>query len=198
MHEMIQSARNQVKDLYGIDPSSIEMVFEKKGLRFFEGGCTWIDENRKALIQIKPGKVFFYKKEEILAHEYVHALRAHLDEPKFEEFLAYRTSKNKFRALFGPMILSEKEVYLFFFSLLLQFFYYPLFFVPIFLIACSLLRILRRNYQFKQAKCCLEKYLETGKKAESILFLLKDKEIIQLSKGNDLLAKKLINKSLSF
>jgi hypothetical protein len=194
MQEMIQSAIKQVKDLYDIEPSNIEVVFDNKGLRFFEAGCTWIDENKNAYIQIKKKKSLFYSLEEVLAHEYVHALRAHLDEPKFEEFIAYKTSKSKLRAFIGPMISSQKEVYLFLFSLLLQFFYYPFVLIPLFLILVSLMRVQRRINQWKRAKLILEKYLSKEKKAEFILFWLKDKEIIRLANSDEMFAKKLIDK----
>jgi hypothetical protein len=193
MQEIIQSAVKQVKDLYNVDASSVQIVFEKKGLSFFEGGCTWIDDKRNALVQISPKNIPFYSKQEILAHEFVHALRAHLDENKFEELIAYQTSKNSIRAFLGTLVNSSKEVYLFFISFFLSALYLPLLCLPLILSLLALYRSVKRFLQWHRAKRCLKPYLKPYQKPEFVLFWLKDNEIIRLAKGDSAYAEKLTN-----
>ena len=193
MQEIIQTAVKQVKDLYNVDASNIKIVFEKKGLSFFEGGCTWIDNERNAFVQISPKNIAFYSKEEILAHELVHALRAHLDENMFEELIAYQTSKNCIRAFLGTLVNSSKEVYLFLLSCFLSALYLPLIALPLILSILALFRSIKRFLQWGGAKKSLKPYLNPGQKPEFVLFTHKDNEIIRLAKGDIEYARKLTN-----
>ncbi|MBS0623617.1 MAG: hypothetical protein JSS62_03250 [Verrucomicrobia bacterium] len=105
---------NTVIDLEGIRLDWVTVSYSRKGLRFWEGGCTWIGpkgmeiqlhptfENKETLYKI-------YSKSELLQHEAVHALRVGFHEPQFEEFLAYQTSKFKLRRVLGPIFRSPKE-----------------------------------------------------------------------------------------
>lgn len=61
------------------------------------------------------------EKSEYIAHEAVHAARCAFNEPKFEEVLAYSTSKSKIRRFFGPLFRSSKEALLFVFISLSMF-----------------------------------------------------------------------------
>lgn len=100
-----------------------EVRYSNKGLLPWQGGATFIDED-KIVIQLRKAyerkeKIYgIYPKEEIIAHELVHAKRMHLDEPCFEEILAYRTSSSPFRRYFGPLFRSSFESVLFLLSFL--------------------------------------------------------------------------------
>lgn len=106
--------------LYGWIP----IVYSNKGLSFLEAGATWVEYYEGIpypIIQLKRGfknkeKWLFYKKDEVLKHELVHAYRIAFEEPKFEEFIAYATSKYKFRRLLGPIFQNQKETYFFLLS----------------------------------------------------------------------------------
>src|SRR6478609_5859945 len=74
--------------LFDINPDWVELSNHTKGLRLWEGGCTWIDEGH-VTIQIHPafqqkGKYCGYERDEILAHELVHVIRSQFEEPIFE------------------------------------------------------------------------------------------------------------------
>ena len=95
-------------------PDWIQINIGSNGLTFWEGAATWIEENedgsRSCQIQLKDSWLTrLYPKEEIIAHEMVHAMRHMFDERRFEEILAYQTSKNRFRRYFGPIFSSPKE-----------------------------------------------------------------------------------------
>ena len=92
----------------------MEIRESSKGLRPWEAAAAWIEEDpqigRRVSIQIKNSFLSrFYPLEETVAHEMVHAMRLMFDERRFEEILAFRTSKNRFRRYFGPLFSQPRE-----------------------------------------------------------------------------------------
>lgn len=120
-----EPALDRMENLYGCRPDWIVAHYSDQNLPFFQGGATWIVEKkgvRIPLIQLKEkferGSLLgLYKREEVLAHEIVHAVRMPFDEPRFEEIFAYRTSQSWWRRAFGPLF--EKSWESVFFLLLL-------------------------------------------------------------------------------
>lgn len=150
----------------------------------WEGGCTWVREDKSCFIQVRPKPPLFYTHEEIIAHELVHAFRSHMNEPQFEEFIAWRTSKNQFRAFLGPIIERPFEVYIFFFSLLLPIFESSFFVLPFLLIFSALIRLIKKNIVWEKSKRKLMPFMIKGQKPEHLLVHLSDKQIKALSKMN--------------
>lgn len=120
LKENTQEARNVVRSCYDIDPSWVTVIFSKKELFPWEAGCMWYDD--KPLIQLhsrfekKKKYLLFYDRDEILAHEYVHAARSPLHSKSFEEFFAYfvslqfgRGPLRLLRAFFGPLFEHPRE-----------------------------------------------------------------------------------------
>lgn len=138
-----EAANRRVEALYDCAPDWIVAHYSNDQLSFFQGAATWIvreKEVRIPLIQLKEkfesGSLFkFYGRDEVLAHEAVHAVRMQFDEPKFEEIFAYRTSTRWWRRFLGPLFEKPWEAYLFI----------ALLFVPI---ACEVLEIIDRAVPF--------------------------------------------------
>ncbi|MCP5470336.1 MAG: hypothetical protein H7A36_07535 [Chlamydiales bacterium] len=132
----------------------VTIKYSNKGLRFWEAGCTWI-ENGDATIQLrtcfkaKERYLGLISKKELLAHEMVHAMRAHLNEPRFEEVLAYQTSSLAFRRYFGPFFRTPRESLLFMVALLVTPFFWPL---PTLLVGVGLLRLVRTQRTYAKAR----------------------------------------------
>jgi hypothetical protein len=92
------------KKLFHAAPDWVEIRYGHQGLRPWEGAAAWIEEGGRASIQIKNNRFTrLYPLEETVAHEMVHAMRVAFGEPRFEEILAFRTSKNPLRRYFGPL-----------------------------------------------------------------------------------------------
>jgi len=183
------TAHQRVKDLFGKAPDWVPIHISSKGLPFWEGAALWIEEEegrRTCQIQIK--KSLFYSQEEMLAHEMVHAMRILFDEPKFEEILAYQTSKSRFRRYFGPLFSSPCESKVFIWVLLLSwigfigaefldFSWGALFFaLPFCVLSWSLFRLRKAQKIFAAAVQNLKKYTP---QPLSILLCLTDQEIEQ-------------------
>jgi hypothetical protein len=103
-----------MKEIFNISPDWIETILNSKGLLPWEGAATWIEELPKGMrscrIHLKDSLIArWYPKDEMIAHEMVHASRLMFDESRFEEILAYRTSKKWFRLYFGPLFSSPLE-----------------------------------------------------------------------------------------
>jgi hypothetical protein len=134
--EETQEARTLVQHCYDIDPFWVSIVFSKKNLLPWEAGCTWWSEElaESPLIQLhsffekKKRYLGLYDRDEVLAHEYVHAVRGPLASDRFEEFFAYFTSIQSgqglfrlFRFFFGPLFENPREPIIFVGALLVAF-----------------------------------------------------------------------------
>ncbi|NGX38613.1 MAG: hypothetical protein K1000chlam2_01788, partial [Chlamydiae bacterium] len=112
-------AQEKTKALYDLSPDWIVAYYSNRNLPFFQGAATWITEKdtmRIPLVQLKEkfeeGSLMrLYRREEVLAHEAVHAARMQFDEPYFEEIFAYKTSPRSWRRFFGPLFQSSWESY---------------------------------------------------------------------------------------
>ena len=98
---------------------------------FLQASCTTILEINKLLpiaIITKPSKFssYFVSSKEVLNHEKIHALRAMFEKSKYEEFIAYRTSKSFFRRYFSPIIGSTFDRIIFYTAAILTPLFYPL------------------------------------------------------------------------
>jgi hypothetical protein len=181
-----------VKTLFDIDPDWVPVVYDNKGLYFWEGGCTWITQDQ-VTVQLnrafqKRGSWFGYSRDEILAHELVHAVREKFEEPIFEEVLAYQTTSFPLRRYFGPIFRTANES--FFFMIALSLFTATFFLSQFHTLAlvgflCFLsigaLRLLRMQLIFSRTQKKLSR-LVGKQRALAVMLRLTDKEIIRFSK----------------
>lgn len=195
-------AQEITKHLYDFTPDWIVAYYNDRKLSFFQGGATWISEKenlRLPLIQLRHeferGKLFaFYKKEEVLAHEAVHAARMQFDEPLFEEIFAYKTSPSVLRRFMGPIFKHTWEAY-FFLSLLLvpialqimEIFgmeigiFELLSFAPAVFFAYLFFRLLLLRSILAIALKRLKKFLQNPLRNWAVAFRLRDKEIFRFA-----------------
>ncbi|NDE83045.1 MAG: hypothetical protein EB051_05485 [Chlamydiia bacterium] len=178
----------------------IPVIFEKKGLSFWEGGVLWIDNISGLaipLIQIREnflkGSYLFYNIEEVVAHEILHASRIAYDEPQYEEILAYHTSPQSLRKYIGPLFPTVRDTYIFIglftLGLVLELIalllgtlnQIPFFCLPVFWILLLGTRLYVKQKRFITALSHLEKVLPRPLEALSVIAKLKDKEIDALA-----------------
>lgn len=99
----------------------VKAFYSKKQLPFWQGAVTWL--GYPPLIQLHPNfkkgsYLKLYQRDEVLAHEAVHAMRLPLASKRFEEHFAYQTSKSAWRRWLGPLFHTSKESSLFLLLLL--------------------------------------------------------------------------------
>jgi hypothetical protein len=178
--------------LFDIAPDWIEIDFSTKGLRFWEGGCTWIDA-RGTTLQLHPAfqkkKTYLgYEQDEVIAHEFVHAVRSQFEEPMFEEVLAYRTSPSAFRRYWGPALRTTNESLITMISLTtssIALFFEPLYFAALTailgLIGGGICRLVRTQKIFDRALRKIA-FLVGSNQGLAVMLRLTDREIIRFAK----------------
>lgn len=152
---------------------------------FFQASSTTIIEVESGVfipIIKNPSKFssLFVNSKEVIAHEQIHAKRAQFDEPKFEEIIAYRSSKSHFRQQISPVISTTKQQGLFF--LLVLFMPVSLYPILAFILWCSITSFTRQKHIHR----CLAHLKKISNSPEEILIAMTDKEILQMSKNGAL------------
>jgi len=203
----VSKKRGSACTVYSMQPDWIEVLYSNRNLRIWEGGATWVEGDhitiqlRKRLEQKK--RIFsLYDSQELLEHESVHAIRHRFEEPKFEEILAYQTSKIGYRRFWGPIFSSPKESL--FFVVLLCLFVFSFYFSWLQLIFGGILvayiagmtwRICRRQFLFKKTKKKLCALFKT--KAEKTILFLTDQEIVGFAKMSEVQIRQYLQKEQS-
>ena len=182
-------------------PDWIETSLSSEGLSFWEGAATWVEENslgvRSCRIQVKRSLlVRGYPLQELVEHEMVHAMRLMFDEERFEEILAYQTSKNRFRRYFGPLFSSPKAAKQLISSMFLSWgiyvaevvFDFPvfeefIFFAPAFVLGAYLLKLVKSQRVFATALRQLAKVVSKGASPLFVLLRLTDEEIERFARS---------------
>ena len=164
--------RKDFEDFDLIHRDGFLVLLSAKGLKWWEVGALWIYENeakeRFPLIQLKRDS------KEIFNHEKVHALRVAFNENRFEELLAYKTSKRAWRQYFGPLFRSQRSVWVFLSSTLLCF-AHPIFILfPLIIVSLLALKL-------SKDQRLLNKTIANIGGFKRALFLT-DEEIVRFSK----------------
>lgn len=205
----LQSGFNIVAEMYGISPSWIPIYFSNYRLSPWHGGCAWIFQMTDstptaALLQLRqslkrsPKYLGIYDRDELVAHELAHVGRMTFEEPKYEEFFAYRTSPSAFRRCFGPIVQSSFESMLFVLVLsmivfvdvfLLIAYGYGAYLsaswlklISISMILFALVRLWIRRYRFNQCYSSLKEVLSDSTDVLKVMYRMTDEEISQFSK----------------
>lgn len=199
-----EGARNITRSLFGFSPDWIVAYFGNDNLPFYQGGATWLLEEKGAqipLIQLKSkfesGSLYkIYRKDEVVAHEAVHAVRLGYECPKFEEIFAYMTAPSFLRKWLGPIFQKPWESALFVFFLFLPLAaQIALFFIEpfpglwtLFILPWLYLLLLgaRLGYLHLCLKRCLKKLEQLFPSSQplSIAFRLTDEEILLFAKSS--------------
>jgi len=209
--EILSGGCKKTRRLYDICPQWVPLFFSNYKLSFWHGGCAWIFQQR----QNTPTSAFFqlrqnfrsskhylgiYNRNELVSHELSHVGRMMFEEPKFEEILAYRSSRSSFRRFFGPIVQSSVESMIFMLTLLIvitldlfvlingyeEFFHLPMItrLIPLGLFGYAFIRLCIRQYQFKKALINLKKIFLNTHAANAVLYRLTDHEVVLFSKMN--------------
>lgn len=173
-----------LKELFDFEPRSLNVVYSNRGLALWQGAACWIEDGiptlqlREAFLK---GTYFgIYSREEILAHEAVHAARAAFEEPENEEFFAYASSEKKWRRVLGPVLKRPWEAWATL-GVAAMGFFWPL--LPIFWLGWGFWRLIRQHRRLAVAARVLQGRLKDQKKVRAVLFRLTDQEIRELAKG---------------
>lgn len=190
-------AKKTISTYFSLMPDWILAVYDKKTLMPWQGGASWIIEkegNYCSFIQLNPalkkGKLFrIYSREEILAHEAIHVMRAGFSDSVYEELFAYIVSDSVFRKVFGPIFHTPGEAAFILFPI--AFFPFLPFMTPMLSLVTMtvifgsigffLFRLVKVRFRFFRLFRKLHRLFGSKKKAMEILIRLSGKEINVLS-----------------
>jgi hypothetical protein len=176
--------REYLGGLFNVKPLYICAFYSNKNLAPWQGAASWIEGRALHSIQLREGMrkgryLGIYSREEILAHEAVHAARSGFEESRFEEFFAYMTAEKRWRRVLGPLVRRPWEIYPFLIGALAGA-VWP---------ACYLLCALWAGIGFWRlirGHLCLSRAAKRLANPRAVLFRLTDREIEALAKGLDI------------
>lgn len=186
-------AHQIIETQFDIKPTWVPAFYRNKKLSFWEAAAAWECDGR-TVVQLRNrlanGKWWFVSREEVLAHETVHASRMAFHEPRFEEILCYQTSRFSWRKRFGPLFRHPWEATLCigvagagwvfnlfdFLSLALILPWIPFLFF--------LLRLSHDHHLFKQCLRTLKTILQESDRALAVALRLADKEIVLFARAS--------------
>lgn len=221
-HRDLREAFQKTRQCYGIVPEWIPVFYSNAKLSPWHGGCAWIfqvTENspKAALLQLRRAfrsskrYLGMYHRDELIAHELSHVGRMAFEEPKFEEFLAYRSSESRFRRWFGPIVQSAWESMSFVLALLMIFLFdayliatghdeaYQMAMwlkgIPLGMVVLGMGRLFWRHWTLNTCFRRLQQVVTDKKAAQAILYRLTDREIIAFSRQSPQEIRQFITKN---
>lgn len=198
--------------LFHIAPHWIPIYFSNYSLTPWHGGCAWIfqlseETPTTAIFQLRRAfrnsrkYLGIYDRDELVSHEMAHVGRMMFEEPRFEEILAYRTSRSRLRRWLGPIVQSSMESMLFVLILLMTFFFdlfllfmqpddflkYSLWLktIPLAVAGFALMRLWIRHRTFSRCWHRLNGLLKREELTNGMIYRLTDWEIDQFAQWDN-------------
>lgn len=179
-------AKSRLNQLFAFEPESLPVFYSNKKLACWHGAACWISDHNIPVLQLRTGfkkghYLKIYSREEILAHEAVHAARVAFEEPENEEFFAYASTSVKWRAVLGPLIRNSWEPWILLSLFAIGLLFWWSLFVAILLLGFGFFRLARQHWRLARASSFVLKKFKDAKKVRAFLFRLTDAEIQELS-----------------
>ena len=189
-----KESHQKTQKLFDFSIDWMGAFYSNKQLPFWQGAAFWMAAD-VPLIQLRlafrKGKYTkLYSRTEVLAHEAVHAARMAFTEPRFEEMIAYSSSKSLFRQWFGSFFRYSWESYIFIGCLLISIgvqalelwvgstkWLTALIILPWVTSPYGCARLFYNKYLFSRCKKRIKKTLLDPSKALAVMMRLTDKEI---------------------
>ncbi|PIS02101.1 MAG: hypothetical protein COT85_06905 [Chlamydiae bacterium CG10_big_fil_rev_8_21_14_0_10_42_34] len=183
--------RIYLDQLYDVKPLYICAFYSNQSLAPWQGAAAWIEGKALNSIQLreslrKGSYLKVYSREEILAHEAVHAARSGFNEDRYEEFFAFMTSEKKWRKVLGPILQRPWEAWPFLIFIVGAIFWPSFYLGAALWVAMGFFRLILRHSQLKKAAKQISFFVPDLRKVRAILFRLTDREIQAFSKGLNL------------
>lgn len=183
--------REYLGQIFDVKPLYICAFYSNRSLAPWQGAASWIEGRTLSSIQLREGLrkgsyLWLYSREEILAHEAVHAARSGFDENRYEEFFAYMTSEKKWRRVLGPIIQRPWEVWPLFMLLVGGMVWPGCYLGAAVWSGLGFFRLIRQHRRLKKAASQILREVGDVGKTRAILFRLTDDEIRKFSQGQNI------------
>ncbi|HSX10414.1 MAG TPA: hypothetical protein VLF94_01675 [Chlamydiales bacterium] len=179
--------RESLNEIFNVKPLYICAFYSNRSLAPWQAAASWIEGRELKAIQLREGLrkgayLRLYSREEILAHEAVHAARSGFDEDCYEEFFAYMTSEKKWRRVLGPIVQRPWEVWPFL-AFVLAGAIWPLAYLGATLwLGVGFGRLITQHLRLRRASEQVFDIVRDTRKTRAIVFRLTDDEIRAFSK----------------
>ncbi|MGM0439711.1 MAG: hypothetical protein ACQEP8_01185 [Chlamydiota bacterium] len=206
--EHLRTPLNTCWRLFGVTPDWVVCYYSNRQLASWHGGATLYEEEGGQTIDIeiqlrqafkyKDSYLGIYSRDEILAHELVHAGRMAFPDSCFDEFLAYRTSSSSLRKFLGPLFTNSIGAVIFLSLIVLALLFQMMGLIidahwfeeivwgvqllPLGVVAYALGKLLYRHHHLHRCKSNLE--CAGVSYPWHVIYRLSDKEIYLLSQGD--------------
>ncbi len=178
--------REFLYELFNVKPLYICAFYSNRNLAPWQGAASWIEGKKLSSVQLREGlrkgKIFGYRREEILAHEAVHGVRSGFDDDESEEFFAYMTSGKKWRRVLGPILRRPWEAWPLLLWMIGGVFWAPFYLFASFWVGVGFFRLIRQHICLKKAADHIDQMTQDNRRTRAILFRLTDEEIQLFSK----------------
>ncbi len=180
--------REYLDQMFHVKPLYICAFYSNRGLAPWQGAASWIEGRELHSVQLREklrrgSYLGIYSREEILAHEAVHAIRSGFDEDRSEEFFAYMTSEKRWRRIFGPILQRPWEAWPFLVAITGGVIWPACYLAAAIWLGIGFFRLIRQHRQLKKAARQILERVGDERKTRAILFRLTDREIEAFSKG---------------
>lgn len=180
--------REYLDQLVNVKPLYICAFYSNRRLAPWQGAAAWIESRSLNSIQLREGLrkgayLGIYSREEILAHEAVHAVRSGFNENQCEEFFAYMTSEKRWRRVLGPILRRPWEAWPFLFCASVGVIWPAGYLGAAFWAALGFSRLIKQHWRLKRAAAKILEKTGDARTTRAILFRLTDEEIEKFSKG---------------
>jgi len=183
--------REYLHQMFHVKPLYICAFYSNRRLAPWQGAATWIEGRTLNSIQLrenlkKGSYLGIYTREEILAHEAVHAVRSGFEENRYEEFFAYMTSEKKWRRVLGPILQNPWEAWPFLAATLGGVIWPICYWGAAIWAGIGFFRLIRQHQRLKKAAARILEQVKDPRTTRAVLFRLSDEEIGAFSKGEEI------------
>lgn len=183
--------RESLAQMFDVKPLYISAFYSNRSLALWQGAATWIEGRFFHSIQLREGLrkgtyLRLYSREEVLAHESIHAARSGFDEKRFEELFAYMTSEKKWRRVLGPILQRPWEAWPFILFLAIGVFSPAGYLMASLWTGLGFIRLIGQHRTLNRAANRILEWTQSSKRTRAILFRLTDREIDQFAKGQNI------------
>lgn len=183
--------RESLYEILNVKPLYICAFYSNRRLAPWQGAAAWIEGREVSAIQLREGLrkgiyLGIYRREEILAHEAVHAIRSGFNEDRYEEFFAYMTSEKKWRRVLGPILQRPWEAWPFLLCAVGGIIWPACYLGAALWMGLGFYRLNRRHLRLRRASERILEVAGDAKGARAVLFRLTDEEIDRFAKGESI------------
>lgn len=178
--------REYLSQLFDVKPLYICAFYSNRKLAPWQGGASWIEGRALHSVQLRKSSwLARLSREEILAHEAVHAVRCGFQEDGYEEFFAYMTSEKQWKRVLGPILQRPWEAWPFL-LLIAGGIVWPVCYLGAAIWSgIGFCRLIRRHNRLRKAAAWILKKIKDPRLARAVLLRLSDEEIEAFSRSKD-------------